>query len=97
MAAKVAHILRDYDRYLAEQAAEGVKFDPKAFATRHIAGRAALTHLEQLLALGGEEVPPPTDAAEFLLRARAALARLREKEAESHATDGAEQPAGDDG
>ncbi len=60
--------------------------DAKAFAARHAAARAALTHLEALLKLGeaASQAEPPPDAEALLHAARDALHR--------EAPDGKEPP-----
>jgi hypothetical protein len=44
-------ILQDYEAFLRAGMDDGIT---KAFAARHAAGRAALAHLEQLLAVAGQ-------------------------------------------
>jgi hypothetical protein len=75
-AAAARLILEDHRRFLSDPDA-----DPKAFAARHAAGKAALAHLEQLMKTGcaGED-EEEADAGEadggHLSAARAAMASL---------------------
>ncbi len=76
-------ILDDYRRFLSDPDA-----DPKAFAARHAAGKAALAHLDQLMKMGGpgeEAAAGAGEAAEdgHLSAARAAMASLGGEEADT--------------
>ncbi len=83
-AAAARLILDDYRGFLSA----GDAADAKAFAARHAAGKAALTHLDQLMKLGAEE-PGEDEAAAaaaaaglagYLDAAHAAMASLEEGE-----------------
>ena len=71
MADAIASIRRDYAEFVAGGSGVGAE-DPKGFTTHHNAGRAALNHLEQLLALT-EGDAAPDEAEEALGLARDAM------------------------
>ncbi len=71
-------VVEDYEAFLAAGPAPGSHGDAKSFAAHHVAGRAALVHLEYLLKLGrasAPDAPVDEDAATLLSRARAEIAR----------------------
>lgn len=79
-------VVEEYGAFVAAGPAPGTEGDIKAFAARHAACRAALTHLEQLLKLArvlGTEAATSGDlgrAAQLLEQARDALAANADEE-----------------
>ena len=81
-----------YMNFLIGGPAPGEETDPKAFAGRHAAGKAALTHLDQLYKTAGGPTGDGAAAGDsadgHLGAARAAMASLEGEEAETDGDDG---------
>jgi len=84
IAAAVKLILEDYRWFLGIAPNTADDGATKAFAARHAAGRAALTHLEHVLKLGSEhgEQPAAQAASECLSEWRARMPPQAEEEPE---------------
>lgn len=79
-------IMDDYLGFLLGGPRPGEEGDPKAFASRHTAAKAALAHLDQLMKVAGgtdEEAGGAEAAGGHLGAARAAMASLEGEEAEA--------------
>ena len=81
-------IVEDYRRFLSDPDA-----DPKAFAARHAACKAALAHLDQIMKTGGPGEEATAGAGEaveddHLSAARAAMAKLGGEGADTDDGDG---------
>lgn len=76
-----------YLNFLIGGPAPGEETEPKAFANRHAAGKAALAHLDQLYktarGAGGDDAAAGEAAAGHLGAARAGLAPFEEEEADT--------------
>ena len=69
----IASIRRNYADFVARGAGADAHDDPKAYATHHAAGRAALNHLEQLLDLTEGGDASADEVNEALSQARDAM------------------------